>query len=354
MHRCPQVWHARALELLRALIRVDTTNPPGNETEAAQLLQVALEPAGVQTQIIESAPGRGNLVARLRGSGEAPPLMLMGHLDVVPADASNWTYPPFAATVADDFVWGRGSTDMKQMIAMSAVILLCLAESAQTKGPLKRDIVLVATADEERGGRYGMRWLVNERPDLLDACCAINEGGGTPLQVGETLFFTCQTAEKGVCRSVWTACSKGGHGAYPREDLATLQLARGLARLGDGHLRSHVCATMRRALAIIAETQSDLSPRRVERLLARGKIEAALEAAGLAREVVSRFRALFNDTAAVTVLEAGQRGNVNVIPSVARAYVDGRILPGQTQVGYLELLRERAGDSVEIALHDGQ
>jgi acetylornithine deacetylase/succinyl-diaminopimelate desuccinylase-like protein len=352
MHIPDAKWQARVIEILQDLIRIDTTNPPGNETAAAQYLARLLTPAGIETEIIESAPGRGNLIARLRGSGAAKPMMLMGHLDVVAADPGEWTHPPFGGDIHDGFVWGRGSTDMKQMIAISAVILLALAER---ETPLTRDLLLVASADEEHGGRQGMGWLSHERPLLFrDVECAINEGGGTPFRIGEHTFFTCQTAEKGVCRSIWIAYAKGGHGAYPREDLATMSLVRALSRLGDGHLGGQVSDTMGRTLVLVAQATSDHAARRVEKLLSKNKIEAALETAGFPGEDLGRHRPLFYDTASLTGLCAGDPQSINVIPPSATAYVDGRILPGQNSEGFLELLRQVGGQEVQIELYNGQ
>jgi acetylornithine deacetylase/succinyl-diaminopimelate desuccinylase-like protein len=348
----PNERHQRlALSLLQDLVRIDTTNPPGNELACARYLADRLAQAGIQSEIIESAPGRGNLVARLRGNGQAKPLVLMGHLDVVSADASTWTYPPFAAEIHDGFVWGRGTTDMKQMIAVSAAILIALAKS-QT--PLRRDLVLMATADEEHGGRMGMGWLVKNRPELFDVACAINEGGGTAIRVGERTYYTVQSAEKGLCRTVWTARSQGGHASSPRSDIATLKLSQALCRLGDGHLRPQIIDTMRAAVRRIARDAADGASAQVERYLATGQIEAALHAAGLAEPEVQRTRALFYDTVSATGLRAGDPQSINVIPPTATAYLDGRILPGQTRAGFLQALAERAGDEIEIALYQEQ
>jgi acetylornithine deacetylase/succinyl-diaminopimelate desuccinylase-like protein len=275
----------------------------------------------------------------------------MGHLDVVSADPADWTHPPFAADVADGFLWGRGATDMKQMIAVSALILL---ELARRKQPLQRDVLFLATADEEHGGRMGMGWLARERPELFDVAAAINEGGGSALRVNGREFYTCQTAEKGVCRTVWRARGQAGHASQPRADMATLKLAQAVGRLGDGHLRAGVVETMRRALTTIARAKSDEAAVAVEALLTQGQIEAALSAAGFDEEGIQRQRALYYDTSALTVLQAGDVESVNVIPPVASAYVDSRILPGQTDEGLLALLRQRAGDDVEIGLHNGR
>lgn len=341
----------QVVDVLCDLVRIDTTNPPGNEVRAARYLAELLAPAGIETRIVESAPGRGNLIARLRGSGEGKPLMLMGHLDVVSANPSEWLHPPFAAEIHDGFMWGRGTTDMKNMIAACAVAMLALAGQGQ---PLRRDLLLVATADEERGGRMGMGWLAREMPELFDVACAINEGGGSAVKVAGKLFYTCQTAEKGVCRTVWTARAKGGHGSRPREDISTVGLSRAVCRLGDGYLAGRAIATMRTALARIAASQSDEVAERVATLLDRGRVEDALRAAGFDEKAMRRNRPLLHDTASVTGLKAGDPRSINVIPPTSTAYVDGRILPGQTREGFLDLLRQRVGEGVEIEVYEDQ
>lgn len=344
----PEGFHEKALQVLRDLVRMDTTNPPGNEIACARYLKALLEPAGIETHIIEPAPGRGSLIARLRGSGEAAPLMIMGHLDVVTANPEEWRYPPFSAEIAEGFVWGRGTTDNKQMVAVGVTILLALAELEQ---PLKRDVILAATADEERGGRLGIGHVVREFPGLVRAACVLNEGGGAALRINDRLFFTCQTAEKGVCRTVWRVQGRSGHASQPRADLATFKLARAIARLGDGHLNGRAIETMRTALGMIASTLSAKAEKRVQRLLAQGQIEQALAEVGFEGESLARARPLFYDTASVTGLRAGDPESINVIPLTATAYVDGRILPGQTQEGFIESLRRCAGEEVEISLY---
>ncbi len=344
-------YRQQVIDVLRDLVRIDTTNPPGNEVEAARYLAALLSPAGIETCVLESAPGRGNLLARLRGSGEGKPLMLMGHLDVVPANPSEWRYPPFAAEIHEGFLWGRGSTDTKNLIAVWAVAMLALAH---LKPPLKRDIILAATADEERGGTLGIAWLIQQRPELLGVACALNEGGGGAIKVGERLFYTCQSAEKGLCRTVWTARAKGGHASHPRQDLSTFKLARALSRLGDGYVAGRAIGTMRRALNLIASSQSGQTAEQVERLLDQGHIEEALRVAGFDEKGIENSRPLFYDTASPTGLRAGDPASINVIPVTATAYVDGRILPGQTREGFVQLLRDLAEEEVEIEVYQGQ
>jgi acetylornithine deacetylase/succinyl-diaminopimelate desuccinylase-like protein len=347
----PERYRHRVIDVLRDLIRLDTTNPPGNETAAARYLADLLAPAGIETEIIESAPGRGNLVARLRGTGEGKPLILMGHLDVVAANPDEWRHPPFGAEVHDGWIWGRGATDMKNMVAASAVTMLALAE----QGPrLKRDILFLATADEEHGGRMGIGWLARERRALFDVACALNEGGGDTLRVGDRVYYTCQTAEKGVCRTVWTAHGPGGHGARPRADIATHVLARVLGGLGDGHVNPKVTDTMATALRRMAVDVSSQAREAVEAHLAAGRAEEALRAVGFDAKAVERVRALFYDTVSVTGLRAGDPDSINVITATATAYADGRILPGQTDRGLLGTLRAHAGESVEVDVYRQQ
>jgi acetylornithine deacetylase/succinyl-diaminopimelate desuccinylase-like protein len=199
-----------------------------------------------------------------------------------------------------------------------------------------------------------MGWLAAKMPELFDVACALNEGGGSAVKVGDRLFYTCQSAEKGLCRTQWTVRAKGGHGSHPRQDIAPLRLCQALHRLGDGYLQGRTINTMRAAVRTIGAAQSPQAAERAEQLLGRGRIEDALTAAGFDSEGIERYRPLFYDTASVTGLRAGDPQSINVIPATARAYVDGRILPGQTREGFLRLLRQAAGDEVEIEVYQEQ
>ena len=196
-----------AVRFLRDLICFDTTNPPGHELPAAQYVADVLRREGFDPVILESAPGRGNVVTRLRGDGSAGALLLMSHLDVVPADPDEWDHPPFAADVVDGCIWGRGAVDTKQLTAMQLALLIALKRE---NVPLKRDIVLAATADEETGGEHGMAWLVQNYPEWVDCEYAINEGGGFGVEVGSRRMYLCQTGEKGVCWLKLTAKARQG------------------------------------------------------------------------------------------------------------------------------------------------
>jgi acetylornithine deacetylase/succinyl-diaminopimelate desuccinylase-like protein len=174
------------------------------------------------------------------------------------------------------------------------------------------------------------------------------------VRIGSRVYYTCQTAEKGVCRTVWTAQAKGGHGSRPRSDIATVKLARALNNLGDGYMRGRAIPTMREAITAIAAEQGDGAGERAGVLLDGGNIEEALRLAGLQERDVERTRPLFYDTASVTGLRAGDPRSINVIPPMAEAYVDGRILPDQNRQGFLDLLRQRVGSEVEIEVYRRQ
>ncbi|HYU15579.1 MAG TPA: M20/M25/M40 family metallo-hydrolase, partial [Candidatus Acidoferrum sp.] len=175
-----------AQDICQALLRIDTTNPPGNERPAADYLAAALREAGYEPVLLESAPGRANLVCRRRGSGREPPLLLTAHLDVVEAIGSEWRHPPFAGAIAEECLWGRGAIDMKNMAAMCTAVFRQLARE---RAALSRDLIFAAVADEEAGCDLGSRWLVENHADLVAAEYAIGESGGYSLHVGTTTFY---------------------------------------------------------------------------------------------------------------------------------------------------------------------
>ena len=233
----PIDWPAAAAETIRhlqALLRLDTTNPPGRELIAAEYLAAVLQGEGIEPRVFESTPGRASVIARLRGSGEAPPLLLYSHTDVVPAEPAYWTHPPFAGEIADGYVWGRGAVDMKNTVAQQLMVLLTLKRQG---APLRRDVIFAATADEEVGGRngFGMSWLVLHHPDLLRAEFALSEVGGYNIEFAGRRVYLIQVAEKGVCWVKVRAHGRPGHAAQPHGDNAVLHLARGLTQLAaDG------------------------------------------------------------------------------------------------------------------------
>jgi acetylornithine deacetylase/succinyl-diaminopimelate desuccinylase-like protein len=305
----------------------------------------------VEPKVFESSPGRGSLVARLRGTGELPPLLLMSHLDVVPAEAACWEHPPFAAEVHDGYVWGRGALDCKGLASQHLTVLLLCQQMASQGHRLRRDLILMATADEEVGGSLGAQWLVDNHPDAIRAEYALNEGGGATFVLAERPYMTVQTAEKGLARFTLLARGPVGHASMPRDDNAVVLLAEAVASVGRARLPAHLTATIRERLLAMADTQApdvarDLrtmvdEPTRIDDLLARLPLDA---------QDRRQLYAATHNTAAPTMLSAGSK--VNVFPSVATARVDGRTLPGFAQADLLAELEPYIPAGVEVQFDD--
>ena len=334
------------VKLLRALVRFDTTNPPGNEAECVRFLADTLRGAGVEPEVLTAAPGRANLVARLPGGdGGAAPLLLNGHVDVVAAEAGRWRHPPFAAEVHDAAVWGRGAVDMKQMVAMSVATVGLLARLGL---PLRRELKLAAVADEEAGCALGSAWLVDHHPDKVRAGHALGEVGGVTFYLAGRPFYPIQVAEKGIAWLRASTTGATGHGSIPHDDNAVVRLSEFLARVGRRRLPLHASPEVRRFLEALAALQGRagraalpllLHPRWSGLVLRRGVRDP-----GLAR----LLNALLRNTASPTVVHAGSK--VNVIPGRAEAELDGRIAVGSSEAELLAELRALAGPGIELEL----
>jgi len=334
------------VELLRALLRFDTTNPPGNEAGCVEFLADTLRGSGVEPEVLTAAPGRANLVARLPGGdGAAAPLLLNGHVDVVAAEAGRWRHPPFAGEVHDGVIWGRGAVDMKQMVAMSMAVVGLLARLGV---PLARDLKLAAVADEEAGCAFGSAWLVDHHPDKVRAGHALGEVGGATFYLGGRPFYPVQVAEKGIAWLRASATGATGHGSVPRDDNAVVRLSEFLARVGRRRLPVRPSPEVRRFLDGLAALQGRagraalpllLHPRWSNLVLRRGVRDP-----GMAR----LLSAVLRDTASPTVVHAG--GRVNVIPGRAEAELDGRIAVGSSEAELLAELRALGGPGIELEL----
>lgn len=336
---------SEAVEHLRALVRIDTTNPPGDERPAADYVARVCEKAGLEAEVVESGPKRGNAVARMRGTGAARPLLLLSHLDVVPAEPSRWTHPPFGADLAGGYVWGRGAVDSKLTTAVGLTVLLLCARQGV---PLRRDLILAATADEEGGGpANGAAWLAHHRKDLIDAEYVINEGGGFALEVGGKRFYVCQSAEKGGFDVDLIGRGTPGHASVPHDDNAIVHLSEAVARLGAGRLGFHVTETARRFFEGVAAAQDRAEDARLLRDMLDPKREPeAFRRLPTDAPTQLMFDAMLRNTAAPTMLSGGLKRNV--IPSEARLSVSGRPLPGQAKEGFVSEVREKVGNCVEI------
>ena len=237
---------------LRGLLRLDTRNPPGNEIRAAEDLRTLLEAEGISGEIVGPGSHRGTFIARLRGDGSEPPLLLMSHTDVVAVEPEKWTHDPFSGDVADGFMYGRGALDMKQMVTMEAMTMLLLKRSSIR---LKRDVIFMAAADEEVGGNQGAGWVVANRPELIQAEYALNEGGGSGFEINGRRYYPVQTAEKGTVRFRIRTYGRPGHGSVPHYENPILNLTEILTKFTPELLPAHFTDTFRGYIAGIAETQ---------------------------------------------------------------------------------------------------
>jgi acetylornithine deacetylase/succinyl-diaminopimelate desuccinylase-like protein len=344
---------AEALTHFKELLRIDTTNPPGNERAAADYLARVLDHEGIPYRIVESEPTRASLIARLSGSGRKPPLLLNGHLDVVPVEREHWRHDPFGGEEHDGCIWGRGAVDMKNMVAMSLMTLLMFKRAGLA---LERDLIFAAVADEEAGSRHGARFLVEKHPELVRAEYVLNEIGAYTFYVGDAVYYPIQVAEKGICWFELTAHGTAGHGSMPRRDNAVVRIARAIEALGTVRLPFHsvpVVETFVRSLAHRAPAFAQrAAPLLVQPAFARLLLKLVR---GQDPEQAIALEALLRNTASPTVLKGGRK--VNVIPSSASVLVDGRMLPGQTVAAFLAEIQRVVGDDLKVTVleqHEGQ
>jgi acetylornithine deacetylase/succinyl-diaminopimelate desuccinylase-like protein len=318
------------VDLVSELIRFDTTNTGDPETtrgeaECARWVAAKLEEAGFETEYVEAgAPGRGNVFARLRGAdSERGALMIHGHLDVVPAEPSDWSVHPFSGAVEDGYVWGRGAVDMKDMVGMTIAVARRFKRAGITP---PRDLVFAFLSDEEHGGKYGGQWLVDNRPDLFEGVTeAIGEVGGFSLTVptrdgGERRLYLIETAEKGIAWMRLSARGRAGHGSMVHDDNAVTAVAEAVARLGRHQFPLVLTEPVAEFLTAVGEETG------YEFDVNSPDIEGEIAKLGNIARIVS---ATLRDTANPTMLKAGYKANV--IPATAEAMVDCRVLPGRRE-----------------------
>jgi acetylornithine deacetylase/succinyl-diaminopimelate desuccinylase-like protein len=343
------------VEHLQALIRIPSINPPdppGGELAAATYIADVLRDAGLQPEVVEPFPGRGSVGARLRGDGTGgEPLLLLSHLDVVPAPPAGWTHDPFGGDVADGYVWGRGAVDMKETVAMEMAVLRLLAAEARAAGRdpatdpipgLTRDVLFAATADEETGGLEGIGWLIDNRPEWLQAAGALNEAGAVSVDIAGRRFYPIQVAEKGYAVYRIVVHGEWGHGSMPRPGNAIVLAAEAVRRLSVPG-PSRLGPVMTRFFDGLAASLPDAAADRVRRIA--GPDAAAAEAAlvELCDPTYARVtRALVRDTISVDMFQAGIK--YNVIPGEAEIIVDCRVLPDTTEPAMRAEIGRRLGD----------
>jgi acetylornithine deacetylase/succinyl-diaminopimelate desuccinylase-like protein len=339
----PQSYRDEALAHLRNLIRIDTSNPPGNELAAAQYVADALAKEGLDPKVFESAPGRGNVWCRIKGGGTGRPVMLIAHLDTVPAQAEGWTHPPREAVVADGCVWGRGALDMKNMAAMSLTSMLVLKKAGFSPA---RDLVLCFTADEEAGGALGAGWMVDNQPDLVRAEYALGEVGGFSIETPGRRVYPVMNAEKGVARLNVKAKGEGGHGSMPVRDNAISKLGIAAYRLSRLPLPARVTPAAAGFIRTLARATGGVRGAVMRLMLVPALTDIIIDHLVRDPEQQRFLRAVLHDTVSPTVVRAGEP--VNVIPTEAEMQLDGRFLPGVKIEEFVEEVADALGPLVTV------
>jgi acetylornithine deacetylase/succinyl-diaminopimelate desuccinylase-like protein len=332
-----------AVSLLVDYIRVDTTNPPGNEIRAAEFFKAIFDREGIESQIFESAPGRASIYARLKGDGSKKDIVLMNHMDVVPVDQRYWTVDPFAGVIKDGYIYGRGALDMKSMGILELMAFLTLKRE---RTPLKSDVIFLGTADEEAGGMLGAGYMVKEHFDLFaNAGTVLNEFGLIPLDdSGKVRYYGAYRTEKTPFWLKLTATGTSGHGSAPRPDSAVIRLIEALHRIVAYQTPLKVDQGVQDFYADTAELEPDATKRaRLKDL--RNSIKDPAFAAEFTKDRWSN--AVVRNTIAITMLEGSNK--VNVIPPEASARLDVRLLPSQKPDEFLdELKKVIADDTIKV------
>ena len=331
----------------QALVRLDTSDPPGNEQPAADYLRQVLEKEGIPVQAFTLEPGRPNVVARLKGSGTRRPLLIMGHTDVVNVDTAKWTHPPFSATKEGGYVYGRGALDDKDNVTAALMVMLMLK---RLDVPLDRDVIFLAEAGEEGTTRVGIQFMVDRHFADIEAEYCLAEGGGVTRRDGRVRYATVQTMEK-IPRAVsLTAKGTSGHASVPLQSNPIVHLSAALARIGDWQPPIRLNDTTRAYFQRLAHVSSGEEASRYRDVLDPQKAPA-VERYFRANDPAKA--ALLHATASPTIVDGGYR--INVIPSEAKATIDVRAMPDDDPAVLLEMIRKVVNDpsiAVEYARRD--
>ena len=330
----------QAVQLLQEYLRVDTSNPPGNELKAAEFFLRLFDEAGIPNTVYPYAPGRANIYAILKGDGSQRPLVLLNHMDVVHADSPNWRASPFSGEILNGEIYGRGALDMKDEGLLQAMVMVI---AAREHLPLKRDLIFLATSDEEAGGT-GSAWILEHHPELVrDAEYLITEGGSNLIYPGQGTVYGIGVAEKAPFWILLTARGRGGHGSIPIADSATHRLARTLARVVDWKIPVRLLPAVEEHFHAVARLQQE--PRASE----FRNIRSSLSNPEFVKTLMDDedYNYLLRDTLSLTVLKGSPQ--TNVIPDTASAELDVRLLPGTDPQEFLKQLRQVVADEqIEI------
>ena len=337
------------IDHLQRLIRIRTVNPPGDEIHVANYLAGVFRDCGIATQLFEPSPGRAALIARIAGDGSRQPVILLAHMDTVNVEAGHWTTDPFGGEIREGYLYGRGAIDDKGMLAANLMTMLLLKRHVVDAGvALSRDVIFVATSDEEAGGAWGMDWLVRNHPELVRGEFALNEGGRTRIVGGRPLYVAVQSAEKVSHVVTILARGPGGHAAVPLEGNALTRLGRALAAVAA--TREPMCLTpvTREFFSALSAVWPDPAEAQAMSDVVSGEGEREQRGSRVLAGVPVLDAVLRNGVSPV-MLQAGQRHNV--IPTEASALLNVRTLPGQDVEQVVERLRRAIADpQVELSV----
>lgn len=337
-----------AAKLLSAYIKVDTTVPPGNEERGAKYLESVFKDNGIEARLFETAPGRACIYARLKGSGKQRPIVLLNHIDVVPAQADEWKQPPFSGKIVDGELWGRGALDMK---GMAIAELECMLLLKRNGAKLDRDIIFLGTPDEEVGGTWGAEWFVKNHPELVgDGEYLINEGFHIDTDgQGKPLYWGIGVGEKSALWLRLTATGDAGHGSMPIQGASTNQLVKALDKLVSNPPEPMVLPAVREYFQEISKTENGQTKKLFANIDCSIKDEKAYK-----KLLEDKMKsAMLRNTVSLTVLKAGYK--TNVIPTKAVAEIDCRLLPGVARDEFVAWVKKTIDDpGIEVEVFDWQ
>jgi acetylornithine deacetylase/succinyl-diaminopimelate desuccinylase-like protein len=325
---------------LQEYIRINTINPPGNEVEGARFFKKNFDAASIPCQVFEPSPGRGSLLATLKGNGKKRPLLLLNHMDVVPVEKEQWTVDPFAGIIEDGYLYGRGALDDKSMGIIEMMALLILKRE---KISLERDILFFAAADEETGGAWGIQWAMENLSSLMESEYALNEGGYVVLnETGAPDRYEISNGQKIVFQLQLKAKGTSGHASMPHPDNPNVKLIHALERVTKWETPYIILPMVKEFFLKMAPKQSP-DERKIFEDIEKGLNDPSLSVKLTANPI---YNAMVRDTISLTILQGGSKANV--IPSESTATLDCRLIPGSSKENFLKEIRKRLGDEIEV------
>jgi acetylornithine deacetylase/succinyl-diaminopimelate desuccinylase-like protein len=329
-----------AIHHLQEYLRIDTVNPPGNEIEGVKFFKNIFDSESIPCQTFEPSPGRGNLLATLKGDGKKKPVLLLNHMDVVPVEKEQWSVDPFAGIIRDGYLYGRGALDDKSMGIVEMMVLLILKRE---KVPLARDVLFFATADEETGGNWGVEWVIENIPLLRESEYALNEGSYIILnEDGAADRYEISNGQKVLFQLQLKTRGTSGHGSMPRLDNPNVKLVQALEKVTKWETPYNLIPMVKEYFLKMAPKQPPDERRFYE------DIEKGLRDPAFSKRLTSNpiYNAMIRDTISLTILQGGSK--VNVIPSESGATLDCRLIPGSSKENFLKEIKKRLGDEVEV------